>query len=94
MGECTLLYERHAAYGRRFINFRGWNMPLHYGSQIAEQKAAREQVMVFDISHVTVPDVTGLGTLDYLRYLLSNDVDWLTERSLFRNAQRGGQDHR
>ena len=53
MDECTLLYEWHATYGRRFINFRGSNMPLHYGSQIAEQKAAREQAVAFDISHGT-----------------------------------------
>lgn len=77
MGERTPLYEQHEAAGARIVSFHGWDMPLHYGSQIAEHKAVRERAGVFDVSHMTVVDVAGPGARDYLRRLLSNDVDRL-----------------
>ncbi len=56
------------------VAFAGWEMPLHYGSQLQEHHAVREQVGLFDVSHMTVLDVTGAAALDWLRLLLANDV--------------------
>lgn len=59
------------------VDFGGWDMPLHYGSQIEEHHQVRRHCGMFDVSHMTVVDVTGAGARDYLRYLLANDVDRL-----------------
>jgi len=74
MPEKTPLYERHVEAGARIVDFGGWDMPLHYGSQIGEHHAVREAAGIFDVSHMTVVDIAGQGTEDYLRKLLANDV--------------------
>ncbi len=57
------------------VDFGGWDMPINYGSQIEEHHAVRQKAGVFDVSHMTVVEVTGSGARDYLRHLLANDVD-------------------
>jgi len=56
------------------VDFGGWDMPLHYGSQIDEHHAVRSGTGIFDVSHMTVVDVAGPDASAYLRRLLANDV--------------------
>jgi aminomethyltransferase len=70
----TPLYDEHVAAGARIVDFGGWDMPLHYGSQKEEHHAVRSSAGVFDVSHMTVVDVTGERAEAFLRFLLSNDV--------------------
>ncbi|MFQ5634184.1 MAG: glycine cleavage system aminomethyltransferase GcvT [Gammaproteobacteria bacterium] len=70
----TPLHSRHVAAGARMVDFGGWDMPLHYGSQIGEHHFVRREAGMFDVSHMTVVDVVGGGATDYLRRLLANDV--------------------
>ena len=77
MGKQTGLYARHRAAGAKLVDFGGWDMPLHYGSQIDEHHAVRQRAGVFDVSHMTVVDISGAGSRAWLRYLLANDVDRL-----------------
>ena len=77
MGLRTPLYEQHLAAGAKMVDFGGWDMPINYGSQIAEHNAVRGGCGVFDVSHMTVVDVEGAGARDFLRFLLANDVDRL-----------------
>tara|TARA_Y100000310_G_scaffold328621_1_gene397034 strand:+ start:5575 stop:6663 length:1089 start_codon:yes stop_codon:yes gene_type:complete len=79
MGLRTVLFPEHQKAGAKIIDFSGWEMPLHYGSQIEEHKAVRQSAGVFDVSHMTVVDVLGADASSYLRYLLANDVDKLNE---------------
>jgi aminomethyltransferase len=74
MPEKTPLYDRHVAAGARTVDFGGWDMPLHYGSQLDEHHAVRNSAGIFDVSHMTVVDITGQGAKDYLRTLFANDV--------------------
>ncbi len=74
MPDKTPLYARHVEAGARMVDFGGWDMPLHYGSQIDEHHAVREAAGIFDVSHMTVVDVTGQDAEGYLRRLLANDV--------------------
>jgi len=60
--------------GARIVPFGGWDMPLHYGSQLEEHHAVRRDAGMFDVSHMTVIDVEGSESRDFLRYLLANDV--------------------
>ncbi|WP_017938083.1 glycine cleavage system aminomethyltransferase GcvT [Zestomonas thermotolerans] len=74
MGQRTPLYELHLALGAKMVDFGGWDMPLHYGSQVEEHHQVRRECGVFDVSHMTVVDVSGSQARDYLRQLLANDV--------------------
>lgn len=74
MANRTPLYAAHQAAGAKMVDFHGWEMPLNYGSQIEEHHAVRETAGVFDVSHMTIVDVTGPEAKAYLRYLLANDV--------------------
>jgi aminomethyltransferase len=64
--------------GARIVDFGGWDMPLHYGSQLEEHHAVRRQVGIFDVSHMTVIDMHGAEAGAFLRKLLANDVAKLT----------------
>jgi aminomethyltransferase len=77
MGRHTGLYQRHVEAGAKLVDFGGWDMPLHYGSQIDEHHAVRTRAGVFDVSHMTVVDVSGPDSKTWLRYLLANDVERL-----------------
>ncbi|MEM8814947.1 MAG: glycine cleavage system aminomethyltransferase GcvT [Pseudomonadota bacterium] len=75
----TALYAQHVAAGARVVDFGGWDMPLHYGSQKEEHHAVRRHAGVFDVSHMTIVDVSGAGARAFLRDLLANDVAKLKE---------------
>lgn len=74
----TPLYSAHQKLAAKLVDFSGWEMPLHYGSQIAEHHSVRRQCGMFDVSHMTIVDVLGSGARAYLHYLLANDVDKLS----------------
>jgi len=76
----TTLYDEHIACGAKMVDFHGWMMPLHYGSQINEHNIVRTDAGMFDVSHMTIVDLHGSGCRDFLRYLLANDVNKLTEQ--------------
>jgi aminomethyltransferase len=79
MGQRTSLYQNHLNAGAKMVDFAGWEMPINYGSQIEEHNQVRQHAGVFDVSHMTVVDITGIEPKVYLRYLLANDVEKLTE---------------
>ena len=74
MGKRTPLYDMHVAQNAKIVDFGGWDMPINYGSQIEEHHQVRQDAGMFDVSHMTVVDLEGDGTRDFLRYLLANDV--------------------
>ncbi|MCL2523794.1 MAG: glycine cleavage system aminomethyltransferase GcvT [Betaproteobacteria bacterium] len=74
----TPLNAAHCALGARMVDFGGWEMPLHYGSQIAEHHAVRNDCGMFDVSHMCPVDLTGVDCRPFLSRLLANDVAKLT----------------
>ena len=56
------------------VDFGGWDMPLQYGSQIAEHHAVRRAAGVFDVSHMCVVDLKGAAVRPFLQRLFANDV--------------------
>ena len=56
------------------MDFAGWEMPLHYGSQIEEHHAVRRDAGMFDTSHMLAIDVEGADAKPFLRYALANDI--------------------
>jgi aminomethyltransferase len=79
LGLRTPLYDQHLALGARMVDFGGWDMPVHYGSQIEEHHAVRRSAGVFDVSHMCVIDVRGERCAEFLRCLLANDVGRLRQ---------------
>jgi len=73
----TPMYQLHADMGGKLVDFAGWEMPLHYGSQIEEHHQVRRDCGMFDVSHMTVVDLKGPGVRDFLRLLLANNIDKL-----------------
>ena len=80
MGSQTPLYSCHIAAGARIVDFGGWDMPLHYGSQLEEHHVVRTHAGAFDVSHMTVVDLSGSGAAEFLRRLLANDIARLKEQ--------------
>lgn len=74
MGLQTPIYQQHVDAAARIVDFGGWDMPLHYGSQIDEHQSVRSHAGVFDVSHMTVVDITGTEARAFLQKLLANDV--------------------
>ncbi|MGN6118775.1 MAG: glycine cleavage system aminomethyltransferase GcvT [Rhodanobacter sp.] len=74
MTEKTVLNATHRALGARMVDFGGWDMPINYGSQIEEHHAVRRDAGMFDVSHMTVVDLHGARTREFLRHLLANNI--------------------
>ena len=73
----TSLYESHLASGAKMVDFGGWEMPLHYGSQIDEHHAVRKAAGMFDVSHMCAVDVSGAVPKSFFRRLIANDISKL-----------------
>jgi aminomethyltransferase len=74
MGLRTPLYDKHVEAGARIVDFGGWDMPLHYGSQKEEHHAVRQNAGIFDVSHMTIVDLSGDKVREFLQHLVANDV--------------------
>jgi aminomethyltransferase len=74
MTQKTILNDTHRALGAKMVDFGGWDMPIHYGSQIEEHHQVRRDAGMFDVSHMTVVDLHGPRTREFLRRLVANSV--------------------
>ncbi|MEO6137706.1 MAG: glycine cleavage system aminomethyltransferase GcvT [Luteimonas sp.] len=77
MTQRTILNDAHRALGAKMVDFGGWDMPLHYGSQVEEHHLVRRDAGMFDVSHMTVVDLKGARVREFLRTLVANSVDKL-----------------
>lgn len=77
MAKRTPFYDVHVKAKAKIVDFAGWDMPLHYGSQLQEHHTVRLNAGMFDVSHMGVVDAVGPGVKPYLRYLLANNIDKL-----------------
>lgn len=70
------LHDRHVELGAKFAEFGGWEMPLEYadGGVLAEHKAVREAVGLFDVSHLGKALVRGTGAADFVNQCFTNDL--------------------
>jgi aminomethyltransferase len=71
-GKRTPLYEQHEALGAKIVPFGGYLMPLQYSGQIAEHRAVRERVGLFDLSHMGEFRLTGSGAIEAADRLVTN----------------------
>jgi aminomethyltransferase len=74
MARTTVLNGIHRQAGGRMVDFAGFELPLHFGSQIREHHAVRREAGMFDVSHMARFDLEGPGSRDFLLKLLANDI--------------------
>ena len=70
----TPLHDWHASHGGRIVDFAGWDMPVQYSTIVREHFAVRNNVGVFDISHMGRLVFTGPQAADLLDHVLTNDM--------------------
>ena len=73
----TPLYEEHVRLGAKMVSFAGWLMPVQYTSIVQEHQAVRNNVGIFDISHMGQFIVEGTGAREWLNMMLANNIDKL-----------------
>ena len=73
----TALYDSHVAVGGRMVPFAGWEMPVQYQGVIAEVKAVRNDVGIFDVSHMGRLNVYGSGAASFMDSLVTFSVKTL-----------------
>jgi aminomethyltransferase len=89
----TPLYDEHVRLGARMVPFAGWVMPVQYTSIVEEHQAVRNNVGIFDISHMGQLIVDGAGACEWLDTMLTNNVAKLdvgTGQYTFLLNDRGG----
>ena len=89
------IHERHLALSAKMADFGGWLMPIEYpgAGVLAEHTAVRERVGLFDVSHLGKASVTGMGSLEFLNSMLTNDLtkiaDGAAQYSMLCNSAGG-----
>jgi aminomethyltransferase len=89
----TPLYDEHVRLGAKIVPFAGWLMPVQYASIVEEHQAVRNNVGIFDISHMGQLIAEGSGARDWLNTMLTNNIDKLdvgTGQYTFLLNERGG----
>jgi aminomethyltransferase len=89
----TPLYDEHVRLGARMVSFAGWLMPVQYTSIVEEHQAVRNNVGIFDISHMGQLIVEGASACEWLNTMLTNNVAKLdvgTGQYTFLLNDRGG----
>lgn len=79
MTKKTFLHDEQVKLGAKMVEFAGWMMPVSYSSIIEEHKTVREDVGLFDVSHMGEVYVSGKDALDFLDKLVPQDVSKLTD---------------
>lgn len=70
----TIFNSTHKNLDAKMIDFGGWDMPIHYGSQLSEHLHTRVDASLFDVSHMAVVDCFGSEVVDFLDLLLANNI--------------------
>lgn len=75
----TYLHEKHVALGAKMVDFAGWHMPVQYTSIIEEHKNVRENIGLFDVSHMGEVFVVGKDAVEFLNKIVPQDISKLKD---------------
>ena len=73
----TFLHDKHVQLGAKMVDFAGWHMPVQYTSIIEEHNTVRENVGLFDVSHMGEVFVSGNDALEFLNSIVPQDISKL-----------------
>src|SRR6266404_1734130 len=71
----TALYDEHVRLGAKIVPFSGWLMPVQYTGILEEHQTVRNNVGIFDISHMGQLIVTNPAAAGWLNTMLTNNID-------------------
>lgn len=74
----TPLYQNYVDSGAKIVEFGGWAMPVQFSSIKEEHNAVRNNVGLFDVSHMGEIEISGKDAEQFIQYILSNDTNLLT----------------
>ena len=77
MAKQTFLYNKHIEQGAKMVDFVGWNMPVQYISILEEHKSVRNNVGIFDVSHMGEIIIQGKDSVDFLNKIVPQDISKL-----------------
>lgn len=70
----TALSQAHRQSGARLVDFAGWEMPIQYEGILAEHRAVRADIGLFDVSHMGRFQIQGSDAVPFIDWLVTNDV--------------------
>jgi len=73
----TPFYDYHVAAGAKMIEFAGYMMPVQYTSIVAEHRAVRSNIGLFDLSHMGEFEVRGSDATAFLQKVTTNNCEKL-----------------
>lgn len=79
MDKKTALFNKHVSLGAKMVPFAGYEMPVQYSGVTQEHLAVRENVGIFDVSHMGQFFVEGASAKDLLQFITSNNVEKLVD---------------
>lgn len=77
VGKQTVLYNIHKKLGAKMVEFGGWDMPVQYSGIIDEHNTVRNQVGLFDVSHMGQIFVSGNDSMSFLQRIVPQDISKL-----------------
>lgn len=79
----TALYDWHVEQGGKIVDFAGYELPVQYTGLVEEHEAVRNRAGLFDVSHMGEVAIKGPQALDFVQYLVTNDVRSLVDQQIF-----------
>ena len=79
----TCLHDRHVKQGALMSPFGGFDMPIQYDNIPQEHNAVRQNVGVFDVSHMGEVRVTGPDAYNFINHIFVNDVTGAPDGQIF-----------
>lgn len=79
MTKKTFLHDEQLKLGAKMVEFAGWEMPVQYKGIIEEHNTVRNNVGLFDVSHMGELFISGQDSLAYLQKLVPQNVAKLTD---------------
>lgn len=79
MTKQTFLHDKHVQLGAKMVDFAGWHMPVQYTSIIDEHNTVRENIGLFDVSHMGELIVQGKDALAFLNKIVPQNISKLVD---------------
>lgn len=83
MDKITCLHDRHIALKALMVPFAGYDMPIQYADITTEHQAVRQNVGVFDVSHMGEVLITGKEAEAFVQYIFTNDIAHAEKGKIF-----------
>ncbi len=74
----TAFHDIHVQLGGKMVEFAGFVMPVQYAGIVEEHRRVREQVGIFDVSHMGEVELRGKDALAFLQSITINDASKLS----------------